>query len=117
VLPGEEIEGAPLRDGTRLKYKINGKLCWVCVYTVYSYVCKKKKAMGALQSLVTLSFMSLRGQGWVMFLWVKAHFADIALFSIFVSFFVSIWVYLRSFVGDKMLALGGNTGNPIYDVS
>lgn len=27
VLPGEEIEGAPLRDGTRLKYKVNGKLC------------------------------------------------------------------------------------------
>lgn len=42
VLPGEEIEGAPLRDGTRLKYKINGKLCWVCVYTMYSYVRKKK---------------------------------------------------------------------------
>ncbi|CEP11383.1 hypothetical protein [Parasitella parasitica] len=95
ALPGEEVEGAPLRDGTRLKYKIN--------------------AMSALQSLITLSFMSLRGQGWVMFLWVKAHFADIALFSILVSFLVSIWVYLRSFVGDKMLALGGNTGNPIYD--
>jgi hypothetical protein len=25
VLPGEEIEGAPLRDGSRLKYRINGK--------------------------------------------------------------------------------------------
>lgn len=73
--------------------------------------------MGTLQSLFTLSFMALRGQGWVLFLWVKAHFADIALFSIVVSFLVSIWVYLSSFVGDKMLALGGNTGNPIYDVS
>jgi hypothetical protein len=26
VLPGEEVDGAPLRDGTRLKYKVNGKV-------------------------------------------------------------------------------------------
>lgn len=25
VLPGEEVEGVPLRDGSRLKYKTNGK--------------------------------------------------------------------------------------------
>ena len=25
--------------------------------------------------------------------------------------------YISSFFGDQLLALGGNTGNPIYDVS
>lgn len=30
ALPGDEIEGAPLRDGTRLKYKINGKANAIC---------------------------------------------------------------------------------------
>jgi delta14-sterol reductase len=60
--------------------------------------------------------MSLRGQGWSLFLWTKTHFADIALFSVFFSFLVSAFVYVHSFFGNKMLALGGNTGNPIYDV-
>jgi delta14-sterol reductase len=73
--------------------------------------------MATLQSLVTITFMSLRGQGWFLFLWTKAHFADIALFSLFFAFLVSGFVYVRSFFGNKMLALGGNTGNPIYDVS
>lgn len=35
VLPGEEIEGAPLRDGTRLKYKINGKWMLAVYGTVW----------------------------------------------------------------------------------
>lgn len=30
ALPGDEVEGAPLRDGTRLKYKINGKVNATC---------------------------------------------------------------------------------------
>ncbi|KAI8372440.1 ergosterol biosynthesis ERG4/ERG24 [Blakeslea trispora] len=95
VLPGEEVEGAPLRDGTRLKYKIN--------------------AMATLQSLAMIAIMSLRGQGWALFLWTRAHFAEIALVSVVFSILVSIAVYVNSFFGNKMLALGGNTGNPIYD--
>ncbi|KAI9486850.1 MAG: ergosterol biosynthesis ERG4/ERG24 [Benjaminiella poitrasii] len=95
ALPGEEVEGVPLRDGRRLKYKIN--------------------AMASLQSLLMIAVMALRGQGWTVFLWTKTHFADIALFSVAFSFLVSICVYVSSFFGHKMLALGGNTGNPIYD--
>lgn len=61
--------------------------------------------------------MALRGQGFYLFLWVKEHFADIALFSLVFAFIVSFAVYIASFFGNKLLALGGNTGNPIYDVS
>lgn len=74
-------------------------------------------ALATLQSFALITFMSLRGQGWSLFLFVKSHFNDIALFSIVFSLIVSVFVYLYSFVGHKMLALGGNTGNPIYDVS
>ncbi|KAI7905251.1 ergosterol biosynthesis ERG4/ERG24 [Cokeromyces recurvatus] len=95
ALPGEVVEGVPLRDGRRLKYKIN--------------------ALSSLQSLLMIAIMALRGQGWFLFLWVKSHFADIALFSVVFSLLVSICVYISSFFGHKMLALGGNTGNPIYD--
>ncbi|CAO3649346.1 unnamed protein product [Mucor hiemalis] len=95
ALPGTEVEGERLRDGSRLKYKIN--------------------ALATLQTMFTISFMALRGQGYFLFLWTKAHFADIALFSVAFSFLVAIGVYIKSFIGKKMLALGGNTGNPIYD--
>ena len=29
----------------------------------------------------------------------------------------AIWCYVSSFFGNQLLALGGNTGNTIYDVS
>ncbi|KAI8889442.1 ERG4/ERG24 ergosterol biosynthesis protein [Backusella circina FSU 941] len=95
VLPGEEIEGPPLRDGTKLKYKIN--------------------AMATFQSFLMMTVMALRGQGSAIFVWIKEHFSDIVLFGVVFSFIVSIGVYAFSFVGNKMLALGGNTGNHIYD--
>lgn len=95
ALPGTEVKGERLRDGSRLDYKIN--------------------ALATLQTLFTISFMATRGQGYFLFLWTKAHFADIALFSIAFSFLVAIGVYIKSFMGKKLLALGGNTGNPIYD--
>ncbi|KAI7875836.1 ergosterol biosynthesis ERG4/ERG24 [Mucor mucedo] len=95
ALPGEQVEGERLRNGSRLTYKVN--------------------ALTVFQGLVTMGFMALRGQGYHMFIYAKAHFADIALFSLVFSFIVSIAVYVSSFFGNKMLALGGNTGNPIYD--
>ncbi|KAI8976037.1 ergosterol biosynthesis ERG4/ERG24 [Pilobolus umbonatus] len=94
-LPGPEVEGVPLRDGTKLKYKTN--------------------ALMVLQSVSTLVFMALRGQGTFMFVWIRDNFADLVLFSIFFAYVISIAVYAGSFIGNQMLALGGNTGNPIYD--
>ena len=37
--------------------------------------------------------------------------------SLIMSVLQSIYCYLSSFYGDKLLALGGNSGNFIYDVS
>lgn len=64
-----------------------------------------------------MGFMALRGQGYYLFVWTKVHFTDIALFSLVFAFIVSTAVYVSSFFGNKLLALGGNTGNPTYDVS
>jgi Delta14-sterol reductase len=35
--------------------------------------------------------------------------------AIAVSYLLSIYLYVSSFIGNKRLALGGNTGNMIYD--
>lgn len=45
------------------------------------------------------------------------HFTGLAFASIIFSYAISVAVYLGSFQPGKLLALGGNTGNPIYDVS
>lgn len=47
--------------------------------------------------------------------YVYDHYASFALASILFSYLISLYVYLCSFGPNKLLALGGNTGNPIYD--
>lgn len=49
--------------------------------------------------------------------YVYDHYIGLAFASIIFSYLVSIAVYAASFKPGKLLALGGNTGNPIYDVS
>ena len=36
--------------------------------------------------------------------------------AILMSFVQAVWWYVSSFWGDKLLALGGNSGNVFYDV-
>ncbi|KAI9021757.1 ergosterol biosynthesis ERG4/ERG24 [Phycomyces nitens] len=95
AMPGDTVEGTLLRDGTRLSYKVN--------------------ALSAVQTMVTMTLMSVRGQGLRMPLWVYENFAHIAVASVIFSFIVSIAVYISSFYGNRLLSLGGNTGNHIYD--
>lgn len=49
--------------------------------------------------------------------YVYDHYTGLAFASIIFSYAVSLFVYIGSFKPGKLLALGGNTGNPIYDVS
>jgi delta14-sterol reductase len=49
--------------------------------------------------------------------WVYDHYTALAFASIVFSYAISLAVYIGSFGEGKLLALGGNTGNPIYDVS
>lgn len=47
---------------------------------------------------------------------VYDHYIGLAFASIIFSYAISLAVYLGSFQPGKLLALGGNTGNAIYDV-
>ncbi|KAF7728458.1 erg24, C-14 sterol reductase [Apophysomyces ossiformis] len=96
AMPGEVVEGTPLRDGTRLQYKFN--------------------AFPAIQTMITMGFMSTRGQGLRLPLWVHANLAHLAAASIVVSFIIALVAYAFSFIGkQRLLSLEGNTGNPVYD--
>jgi hypothetical protein len=49
--------------------------------------------------------------------YVYDHYIGLAFASIIFSYAISVAVYMGSFQPNKLLALGGNTGNAIYDVS
>jgi hypothetical protein len=65
--------------------------------------------------LVALCF--LKSAGLWSFQYVYSHFTELAFASIVFSYAISFFVYINSFNSNKLLALGGNSGNLIYDVS
>ncbi|KAL2095266.1 hypothetical protein ACEWY4_009985 [Coilia grayii] len=95
LLPaGKVSEGLVLRDGSRLKYPINGFCAFCCS-------------------------AGLIGLG----LWLGLPLAylfeliiPLAVTAIALSYLLSLYLYVRSFWAPAhALALGGNTGNPLYD--
>ncbi|CEG81352.1 hypothetical protein RMATCC62417_15567 [Rhizopus microsporus] len=95
ILPGDNVPGTVLRDGTRLKYKLNG--------------------FASFHTLIFGAIYFLKSTGLKPLEYVYDHFASFTLGSILFSYLISLYVYLGSFGSNKLLALGGNTGNPIYD--
>ncbi|RGB30308.1 ERG4/ERG24 ergosterol biosynthesis protein [Rhizophagus diaphanus] len=95
LVPGRWVEGTQLRDGSKLKYKENG----------------------FRSMMLTLSIIgcTILFKGHEPLLFIYDHFIGLMTCSIIVSFSVAIYVYLASFQEGKLLALGGNSGNIIYD--
>jgi len=94
-LPGNKVDGTKLRDGRVLQYKIN--------------------ALSCLQTLITMNAMMFRGFGVSALGWVYDNYLSFCLASLVTAFLVSAYVYAASFKPGKLLALGGNSGNVIYD--
>ncbi|XP_066466330.1 delta(14)-sterol reductase TM7SF2 [Tiliqua scincoides] len=95
MLPtGKLMEGIPLRDKSRLQYRINGfHAMWLTAL-----------AVGAgLAAGLRLSYM-------------YDHFLQLAFSAFLVAFGLSVLLYLKALLApESKLALGGNSGNPIYD--
>ncbi|MEQ2275370.1 hypothetical protein XENORESO_002615 [Xenotaenia resolanae] len=91
---GKVSEGLVLRDGTRLKYPING----------FHGLCISAVLLAVLLGLgVPLGYLF-------------ELLVPLAVSAISVSFLFSIYLYVRSFwAPSHALALGGDTGNPLYD--
>jgi hypothetical protein len=94
LLPGPRVEGVVLRDGSRLKYPINGHLAlWVSL-------------TACLHGLPQLG-LSLS--------WLYDHYIQLAIASCALSTLISVYCYAVSFAEGCMLADGGNSRNPVYD--
>ena len=88
LLPGPVAEGVQLPNGTRLKYKITGhRTFWLCLVACY----------------------------WLPLPWLYDHYLELATASMVVSLSVSVFCYLLSFRSGELLAVGGVSGNPMYD--
>ncbi|QRV92119.1 C-14 sterol reductase ERG24 [Ceratobasidium sp. AG-Ba] len=97
VLPGDWVEGVELRNGGRISYKIN--------------------AFSTM--LLALGLVA----GWVMnfgpqsFTFIFDHWVGLCTASLINSFIQATWCYYMSTRNEdqRELALGGNSGNMIYD--
>ncbi len=95
LLPiGKTVEGTTLRNGTRLKYKMNG---------LYAYV------VSHILFVVGYCYYKLP------FTFVYDHYLAFAVAAMVFSFLLAIYLYARSFREGALLALGGNSGNFFYD--
>uniref|UniRef100_A0A673JTI6 Delta(14)-sterol reductase TM7SF2 n=1 Tax=Sinocyclocheilus rhinocerous TaxID=307959 RepID=A0A673JTI6_9TELE len=95
LLPmGKVSEGLVLRDGSRLKYAINGFNA-LSITAVLLLICLwLGMPLGYLFDLIL----------------------PLAVCAIGVSYLLSMYLYIRSFWAPQhALSLGGNTGNPLYD--
>ncbi|SNX85361.1 probable ERG24 - C-14 sterol reductase [Melanopsichium pennsylvanicum] len=95
VLPGQDFQGTELRTGQRLHYKLNAFATFVV-------------AMAA-----SAGWIFYKGpEGFTIF---YEHWPGLVSASLFNSFVQAVYCYLSSFGDGKLLALGGNSGNGLYD--
>ncbi|XP_035650013.1 delta(14)-sterol reductase LBR isoform X2 [Oncorhynchus keta] len=95
VLPvGKVVEGMPLRNGERLKYRMN---------TLYAFVLTVATLGAAVHHKIDLSY-------------IHSHFLQLAVSSLLCSVLLSVYLYVRSrWATQDLLAPGGNSGSVIYD--
>ncbi|KAI0689711.1 ERG4/ERG24 ergosterol biosynthesis protein [Cytidiella melzeri] len=95
LLPGDWIQGTLIRDGTRKSYKIN--------------------AFSTLLLTLGLVFGLTLRFGAQSFTFFYERWVGFVTASLIMSALQGLYCYLTSFGSNKLLALGGNSGNPIYD--
>ncbi|KAG2003544.1 C-14 sterol reductase, variant 2 [Coprinopsis cinerea AmutBmut pab1-1] len=95
VIPGEWVKGTLLRDGTRKEYKMNG--------------------FGTFVVAISLAIGSIVKYGPGPMTYIYHKWVELMTAALVVSFVQAVIVYGMSFMPGKLLALGGNSGNVIYD--
>ncbi|KAF7368763.1 Delta(14)-sterol reductase [Mycena venus] len=95
MLPGSRVQGTMLRTGEKKLYKIN--------------------AFSTFLLALCLTFCTIYLYGPHSFTFLHSKFVNFITASILVAFVESVVCYAASFRPGALLALGGNTGNFIYD--
>lgn len=99
LVPGKEVQGTTLRDGSSLRYKFNGKN--VMTILGYTLISRAIYTRGELPELK----------------YVYDHLLELLNASLLWSILIATYVYVASFMHQKepIIALGGNSENVIFD--
>lgn len=116
VLPGDWIDGTLMRDGKKMKYKINGACSHPHTFTSRVQTSSFPAFSTFLLAMGITAGVILRF-GPESFTFIYDKWIGFVTASLVMSVVQSIYCYASSFFGNKLLALGGNSGNFIYDVS
>jgi hypothetical protein len=115
VLPGDWVEGYPMRNGKKLKYKINGKS-----HTTYlSHGAHRFSFITAFSTYLLalgLAVGVIINFGPASFTYIHDHWIGLVTAALINSVVQAFIWYAWSFRPGHLLALGGNTGNHLYDV-
>ena len=93
LLPGEVAEGVKLKNGERLKYRLNGHLSFWISFVVLGYGLPTLTEDGG----VTMGMFPLS--------WLYDHYLQLLTASVAFSFALSAYLYATSFSGGKLLAV------------
>lgn len=91
---GKVVGGTKLRNGTRLSYKINGLYAFVLSHILF--------AVGYFYFKIPVTF-------------VYDNYLALAMGATGFCFILALYLYIKSFDRGALLALGGNSGNVMYD--
>lgn len=95
ILPGDWVKGLPMRNGQTKEYKINAFSTFLL-------------AMGVV-------FGVIYRYGPESFTFIYERWIGFVTASLLMAIFQALACYAASFQSGKLLAAGGNSGNPIYD--
>ncbi|TRM64375.1 ERG4/ERG24 ergosterol biosynthesis protein [Schizophyllum amplum] len=95
VVPGEQVQGAQMRNGQTKTYKIN--------------------ALPTAMLALGLTFGYIFQNGPEKFTFIYHHWVGLVTSALLMSVVQALYVYAASFAKGKLLAEGGNSGNFIYD--
>jgi len=113
-LPCEIAEGVTLENGKKLCYRLNGHLAFWVTFLVLAVGYPSFSPTSPSSSDTTSTGVQLQFKSFPLHL-LYDYYGDFALASIILCTILSVYLYMKSFVPDALLAKGGNSGNMIYD--
>jgi hypothetical protein len=113
VLPGDLVAGTTLRTGGKKLYKINGTISVIFIVARQSDVIL---AFSTFLLALGLTAGTIYRYGPESFTFFYEKFVGFITASLIMSVVQGVACYAASFRPGALLALGGNSGNPIYDV-
>lgn len=116
VLPGDWVQGTQLRNGKYQQYKINGAIFIFHSQGFFDLLLLTDSAFSTCLMALGLSTGYILRFGVESFTFFYDHWVGFVSATLSMSFLQSILCYALSFQEGKLLALGGNSGNWIYDV-